>query len=303
MFHRLSIKQLETFYWAARLDSFSAAAARLNTTQPSISIRIRGMEQILRVSLFDRGFRRPRLTPKGRELAAQVERIIALGEEFDELLGWRDTIGGLVRVGAADTVALTWLPALMAKLAQSYPGISVDLVVDLSVNLRLRLDNGELDVAFLVGGPSRQAFETWPLGQVEQRWMAAPKLGLSGRALRGRHLTAWPIFTHSRGSDHYHSVRRWFDAERARPDRMHGCNSLATMVAMTKAGLGLSVLPPAMLAHELEEGTLMVLHTHRPIGPYAFVATHLAQPPRRAVTAVAELARRAAAASPVFAGR
>jgi DNA-binding transcriptional LysR family regulator len=130
--------------------------------------------------------------------------------------------------------------------------------------------------------------------------MCSPALDLPAGELSGQDLVAWPILTHSRGSDHYHTVRRWFDAESARPERLHGCSSLATMVAMTVAGLGLSVLPHEIFADDIQAGRLKIVHTKRPVADYEFVETHLSQPGQRAVSIVAELARGIAARSPVF---
>ncbi len=303
MFHGLSFAQLETFHWAARLGSFSAAAVRLNTTQPAVSGRIRGIETALKLRLFDRTGRLPKLTPAGRELAAHVERIVALGEAFESAVGPQETIGGLVRVGAADTVALTWLPSLMAELGRAYPRINVELVVDLSVNLRERLLHGDLDIAFMVGDISRPEFETRALGPVEQRWMCSPALGVPQRVMAASELVAWPIFTHSRGSHLYHAVQRWFEADGVRVERLHGCSSLATMIAMTTAGLGISVLPPKMLADELAARRLVEIRTARPMPDNAFVAVYSAQPLRATVRIVADLAEQLVRTSPVFGSR
>jgi DNA-binding transcriptional LysR family regulator len=303
MFHGLSFTQLETFHWAARLGSFSAAAVRLNTTQPAVSGRIRGIEAALKLRLFDRTGRLPKLTAEGRELAAHVERIIALGEAFESLLGPQETIAGLVRLGAADTVALTWLPLLMAELGRAYPRINLELVVDLSVNLRDRLLHGDLDIAFMVGGISRPDFETRQLGPVVQRWMCSPRLGVPDRVMTAAELVAWPILTHSRGSHLYHTVQRWFEADGVRAERLHGCNSLATMIAMTTAGLGISVLPPKMLCAELEARQLVRIRTARELPDNEFVAVYSVQPLRATVRIVADLAERLVRRSPVFDAR
>src|SRR5206468_6623656 len=50
----MNIRQLETFYWIARLGTFSAAADRLATSQANVSARIRELENELDVFLFDR---------------------------------------------------------------------------------------------------------------------------------------------------------------------------------------------------------------------------------------------------------
>ena len=62
----MNLRQIETFYWAAKLGSFSAAAERMNATQSTVSMRIQEIERDFGVALFDRSQRTVRLTPKGR---------------------------------------------------------------------------------------------------------------------------------------------------------------------------------------------------------------------------------------------
>ena len=67
---RVSLTNLETLCWIARLGSFTAAAERLNATQPAISGRVRELEESLKVKLFQRRGRRMELTIQGRELGS-----------------------------------------------------------------------------------------------------------------------------------------------------------------------------------------------------------------------------------------
>ena len=41
----MNLRRIETFYWAAKLGSFSAAADRLNATQSTDSMRIKDLER------------------------------------------------------------------------------------------------------------------------------------------------------------------------------------------------------------------------------------------------------------------
>ena len=116
--------------------------------------------------LFDTNSRMPRVTPKGREVLAVCEQFLHLAKELETAAGGLPAVGGLVRVGAADTVALTWLPALMSRLGKQYPQIDVELIVDLSLHLQTRLENREIDIAFLVGPISKPEITTRHLGDV-----------------------------------------------------------------------------------------------------------------------------------------
>ena len=53
----MNLKQIETFYWAAKLGSFTAAAERLSATQSTVSMRIQELERDFGVALFDRRLR------------------------------------------------------------------------------------------------------------------------------------------------------------------------------------------------------------------------------------------------------
>src|SRR3546814_11569038 len=65
--NRIALYHLETLLWIDRLGTFSAAAERLNTTQPTVSARMRELEQRLGTALFRRDGRAMSLTAAGRK--------------------------------------------------------------------------------------------------------------------------------------------------------------------------------------------------------------------------------------------
>lgn len=301
MLRRLTLKQIETFYWTATLGSFTAAAARLNTTQPAISNRIREFEQTTDSKLFDPSSRTPRVTPKGREVLAVCEQFLHLAQTLETAAGGVPAVGGLVRVGAADTVALTWLPTLMSRLGEQYPQIDVELIVDLSVHLQARMENREIDIAFLVGPISNPEITTRHLGNVVNAWMCAPSLLPAGRkVLAPKEMAQIPIFTHSRGSHLHQAMAHWFEQHGVRPMRVHGCNSLSSMIMMTIAGLGLSVLPIELMQDELRRKRLILAAPGEAFPANRFLVAHRAQTFDTTVSLISDLAVESAKASGVF---
>jgi DNA-binding transcriptional LysR family regulator len=285
----VTLRQMEAFYWCARLLSFSDAAERLNTSQPAISARIRELEANVGCLLFDRLPRGVRPTAAGQDLLDLAERFVALGDEFAGRARRRRDFGGLIRVGAADSVALTWLPGLVATLSERYPRLGVELVVDLSCNLQQRLADGGIDIAFMVGGLTGPDFSCLTLGQLENAWMCSPLLPLPPGPLSAELLAQVPILTHSRGSHLHRVIEEWFRALGAVPGRVQGCNSLSTLVQLTCAGLGASVLPCALVGAELGAGALRVLDTGAQLPPNVFVACWSNRPPASLASLVAEL--------------
>ena len=97
----MNLKQLETFYWAAKLGSFTAAAQRVNSTQSTVSMRIHELEQAFGVDLFDRSQRTARVTARGRELIRYAEQMLSLSAEMRDRISAPHSIPGVVRVGVA----------------------------------------------------------------------------------------------------------------------------------------------------------------------------------------------------------
>lgn len=278
----ISLRQIESFYWVARLRSFSGAALQLNATQPAISNRIRELETHLGLQLFARTGRSVSLTPEGRDFVDLAERFMELGDELTRRGRSGDSISGVLRIGAADTIALTWLPRLVADLSRRYPRLNVELFVDLSIHIQARLADGDLDIGFLVGTAPNADFVEVPLGRVANSWMCAPDLGLGGREVTPGELAQHPIVTHSRGSHLHRTIRDWFAGAGISKLRLHGCSSLASMIEMTAAGLGVAVLPPKMIRRLHGGGRLETIRTSRELPPTQFCCIY----PDRAPSAI-----------------
>lgn len=119
-----SLDSLRAFVLVAETGSLSAAAARLNVTQPAVSKRLRELEARLGVPLLRRGANLVRLTEAGAAYAA------ALGEGFARI---RAATAGLpggarpVRVLAYTTWALRWLIPRLAGFRAAHPGVEVEV--------------------------------------------------------------------------------------------------------------------------------------------------------------------------------
>ena len=103
----MHLKQLEAFYWVAKLGSFHAAARRLDITQPTISLRIRELEKLLGADLFDRGGRHAVPTVRGRELVGHAEEMLRIAAAIREQVGRPQALSGIVRVGVTGVPAAT----------------------------------------------------------------------------------------------------------------------------------------------------------------------------------------------------
>jgi len=270
----MNLKHLATFVWIARLGSFSAAARRLGTSQPAVSMRIRELERSLGVKLFNRAGRSARITPKGREFIDYAERILSLASEAEQRLGDTGTVSGRLRLGVSETVALTWLPRLVAELNQTYPDLVIDLDIDLTHGLWRKLRAAELDITMLPGPAFGADLVTHYLGSADYTWMASPRLGISRGPLTPGDLACVPIITLSPDSNLHDVIETWFHDKKHTPHRVDVCNSLGVVAALTVAGLGVSLLPPGIFDAEVENEELHALDVTPHLDPLRFWAVY-----------------------------
>lgn len=183
---RQNLSDLVAFLTVAEERSFTKAAAKLGTSQSSISHTIRRLETRLGVRLLARSTRSVSPTTAGEDLIATLKPAL---EDIDTKLGalgeLREKPAGLVRITtsrhAAQTVMLSRLSALMAQYPDIHveldlSGALVDIVADrfdAGVRLGEQLANEMIGVRIgpdlrlaVVGSP--EYFERHPMPQTPQ---------------------------------------------------------------------------------------------------------------------------------------
>jgi DNA-binding transcriptional LysR family regulator len=293
----VDFKSIETFLWVVTLGSFRGAAQRLNTTQPAISQRIAQLEREMGVKLLSREHRMASPTPSGRQLMVYAEKLIGLRSEMMAEVGDRSATRGVMRLGVAETIVHTWLPRLIKSVNAAYPNLSLEIEVDITPNLSARLLAQEIELAFVVGPLSAAGMRNRVLCDYPIGFLASPALGLGDAPLTVHDLAKFPIITFPRKTQPYEIVRSLFNRPDLPPIRLHASASLATVIHMAIEGLGIAVIPTAIVQNELADGRLQLLSTDLKISPLTFSASWLASPDTVAVELVANLAGKIAQSS------
>src|SRR3979490_2156953 len=293
----VDFKSIETFLWVVTLGSFRGAAQRLNTTQPAISQRIAQLEREMGVKLLSRDHRVASPTTSGRQLMVYAEKLIGLRSEMMAAVGDRSAMRGVMRLGVAETIVHTWLSRLIKSVNTAYPNLSLEIEVDITPNLSARLLAQEIELALVLGPLSASSVRNRALCDYPIGFLASPALGLGEGPLTVPDLAQFPIITFPRKTQPYEIVRSLFNPPSLPPIRLHGSASLATVIHMAIEGLGIAVIPTAIVENELEDGRLQLLSTGLEISPLTFSASWLASPDTVAVELVADLAGQIARAS------
>lgn len=251
----LTLKQLESFVWVADLGSFRAAAERLNTTQPNISARIAGLEATLGVKLMERDAGSVRLTPRGAQLLDHARRVLRETESLLQAAGGEALFDGVLRLGVTEMIVHSWLRDFLRAFRARFAKVSVELTVDMSETLERALFDRRIDLALQNAPFARNASGDVALGRYGLIWVAAPRLGLHGRALSREALAAQPILTHARGTRQHDQVAAHFRAGA----RLVPSSNLAAGLQMAMQGMGVAALPWTMVTREVTGGDLVRL--------------------------------------------
>lgn len=167
----LDLDLLRGFVTVAERGGFTAAGVALGLTQSAISLKVKRLEDILGKRVLDRGGRGVALTREGETLLAYARRMLALNDEAVRRM-IAPPVEGRLRLGVADHFIPRNLAPVLARFAQIYPQVRLEVEVGRSHELRGAMAEGALD---LVLGKRRDGeTEGRPIFTETIVWVAAP---------------------------------------------------------------------------------------------------------------------------------
>ena len=258
------LRSYETFYWVAKLGSFSRAAERLHTTQPAVSQRVATLERQLGMPLLDRTGRKTTATQKGRELCEHMERLLHLIEDMRKAAAGPTSRRGYARLGVDETLAHTWLGRFIERVQRSHPRLALDVRTDTSPRIADALADGQVDLAFVNGPLSDLSAVSYRLCSYPLAFIASPEF-CKGAGWQDPNLDAiarQPLITYPRGTSAYLALNDLIRSSTLPRPVVHGISSTSLMVRMIRDRLGVGFITPAVVASELESGDLTLLQTN-----------------------------------------
>ena len=239
----LSLDQLDTFAVVGELGSFSAAAARLNLTQPAVSFQIRQLERRLGLRLIERTGRRARPTAAGLDLLPHVKRIDAAATGAVEAMAYHTQgIAGRVRLGTGATACIYLLPPLLSELRRRLPLLEIVVRTGNSPDILRAVEDNTLDVGLVtLPAPGRvfavdrllddEIVAVFPPG-------VAPPPSVSPAAL-----AELPVLLYEPGGHARRVIDDWFARDGIAAKPVMELGSIEAIKQLVAAGLGCGLLP------------------------------------------------------------
>jgi DNA-binding transcriptional LysR family regulator len=256
---RVTLAQLEAFFWTATLGTVERAARHLHLAQPSISLRIKTLEEVLGAEVFERMGRGLKLSLDGQALLPHARRVLDTISDI-EAPHADYGISGTIRIGMAEGFALVCLPQVLQRLHERFPDLRPEFTIATSASIEPELQHHRLDLAFLVNPVATPGFTLIPLGMQETGWMAAASLDLP-EIVRPRDVVHMPVATNQPGTIGYRQVQTFFASAGLTPTRLDTCSSVAMLVHLVANATAIAILPSKLADHSLLAGKVRMLRT------------------------------------------
>jgi DNA-binding transcriptional LysR family regulator len=146
--------ELQLFHLVAEHQSFTRAGQAAGLTQSAITRQIRGMEERLGVTLFERTTRQVRLTLAGAALHARSGSILhEVNDAISALKEGFDLAPKTLRVGVARTIGLAYLPGFFRHFQAKFPRVQLQVRHESSAFILAAVESGELDAGIVAAPP------------------------------------------------------------------------------------------------------------------------------------------------------
>ena len=242
----------------ARTESVTRAADHLHVTQSAVSHQLRDIEHKLGTALFVRSGRRMVPTPAGRLIAEAAGDLLATLERVEaQVAQVARQVAGELRVCTHCYTGYSWLPSLVADLRRRYPGFTLQIAPEYTVDPIAALLDGQLDLAIMNEECADHRLRHRALFDDEHvvvvpashRWARRP-------FVLPEEVAGEPLYLYSRSLERSFLMRQVFRPLGLVPAQVTYLQLSEGILAMVRAGMGVTVLPRWSVAAALEAGDI-----------------------------------------------
>jgi LysR family hydrogen peroxide-inducible transcriptional activator len=284
----MNLRDLRYLLAVAEHEHFGRAAKACGISQPTLSVQVRKLEELLGVTLFERTSKAvaptaacARLIGHARAAVAEAEAILSVARTL------RDPLAGRFRLGIIPTLAPYLLPLVFAPLREALPALEVEPWEDQTTALFARLRAHELDAALLATDVDGPDLVSQPL--FAEPFLAAlpPEHPLVGQTIVEEADLARDILVLADG----HCLRDQTLAACGHSGALGGAlraSSLSTLLNMVAAGYGTTLIP-GLAAGAAQDAGIVLRPLAAQAGRMVRIAWRAHFPRRAAAQAVGEV--------------
>jgi DNA-binding transcriptional LysR family regulator len=257
----LSLRQFETVQAIVQYGTLVGAASAMNITPAALTARLKALEDIVGLRLFDRTPTGMRLTAAGESALKTARRLDSETRQFlDRMELVRRGHGGRLAVAAVST-AKYFVPRLIGAFTRQHPGIELRLIIGNRNETIEALQSLEAEIALTGRPPAGMPAEKAGLGPHPYVMIAPADHPLVGRRLTRDDLTA-EVFLYREEGSGTRSIFEYFIGDLVLHQTRRGIElgSNETIKQAVMAGLGIALISAHTIAAEVQDGRLRCLN-------------------------------------------
>lgn len=278
----MHIETLKVFCDVVETGSFSVAASQNFITQSAVSQQLRTLESKYRCKLLERGRSGAKPTPAGEILYQASREILDRYREIEtRLQETGDTICGTLRVAIVYSVGLHELPPYLKEYLRTFPQVNVHVEYARPNKIYDDTIAGRIDLGIVAYPAKHPQVTVAPFREDRLVVVCHPAHPLSAaRKVSLMRLDGEAFVAYERDIPTRKATDQLFK-DRGITVRFSGeYDNIETIKRAVEIGQGVSIVPLAAVQHELEHGTLRVVHLSdetllRPLGIISKRGRHL----------------------------
>ena len=239
----MDLDDLLIFRTVVKAGGITRAAERLHRVQSNVTTRIRQLEAKLGADLFIREGKRLHLSPAGQTLLPYAERLLTLADEARAAVGSGVPQGPLA-LGAMESTAAVRLPGPLADFVARHPQVRLALKTGNPQQLAAGVLAGTLDAALIPGPVTDGRLAHVPLYREELVIIGPASL----KSLHARRPPPDAVVAFEPGCPHRARLEQWYARRGSGPAHTVEISSYHAMLGCVAAGMGIALVPRAVLA-------------------------------------------------------
>ncbi len=251
--------KIETFLTICKYMNFTKAADELHLTQPAVSSQMKRLEEFYGCQLFVYENKQLTLTQIGKAVYDSMNRMENQEIYLRKQIQFIQTKKRNIRFGATMTIGEFLLADVIADYLKTYPDSSIQMEVTNTKNLLNKLDNAELDFAFIEGNFSKKRYKSYPFKKSRIIPVCGPNCDCKNRTVSLNDLMNERLIIREPGSgtrDIFESILHSRNHETNEFSSVIEVGNMNAIKDLLLRSVGISFLYEDVVKGELEQGHL-----------------------------------------------
>ena len=241
----INLELCKIFYVVAEEGNITKASEKLFISQPAVSQSIKKLEEQIGGILFLRSNKGLVLTEEGKIFLNNISGAMHLINNAKiEFNNFKELKEGTIKIGVSTTLAKTVLLKSLEEYHKQYPNITFNITNELTKNLLLDLEKGNLDFVIMnEGDESSKSFEVFNLKELENAFFYNPKYFKFDKAYSLLEVSQMPLILQKKQANSRQFLEKIFLKNNIQLKAKMEVVSQELVLELAKIGLGVAFAP------------------------------------------------------------